>query len=207
MLVLENLHLAVASRTLFDDFGLAVAAGEIVTLMGSSGSGKSSLLAHVCGTLPPTFETGGSVVLDGLRLDRLPPERRGVGILFQDDLLFSHLTVGGNLAFGLPADIRDRTGIVAAALADAEMVGFEERDPATLSGGQRQRIALMRALLARPRAILLDEPFGSLDIDLRERLRSFVFGHIRQRGLPCILATHDPADAAAAGGPVVKLAG
>jgi putative thiamine transport system ATP-binding protein len=95
---------------------------------------------------------------------------------------------------------------VEAALAEAGLEGFAGRDPATLSGGQRARAALMRALLAEPRALLLDEPFGGLDVDLRQRMRRFVLDHAVRRGLPTLLVTHDPADAAAAGGPVVSLA-
>jgi putative thiamine transport system ATP-binding protein len=140
-------------------------------------------------------------------LDGLPPERRRVGILFQDDLLFPHLSVGENLAFGLPAglDRSTRRRRVEAALADARMEGFAERDPATLSGGQRARIACLRTLMADPEALLLDEPFSKLDAELRQRFRGFVFDHARDRTLPVLLVTHDPEDAAAAGGRIVRL--
>jgi putative thiamine transport system ATP-binding protein len=95
---------------------------------------------------------------------------------------------------------------VADALREAELPGFESRDPATLSGGQRARVALMRTLLARPRALLLDEPFNKLDARLRNDVRSFVFEHARERRLPILLVTHDEQDARAAGGPVIELA-
>ena len=141
-------------------------------------------------------------------IEGLPPERRRLGILFQDDMLFPHLSVGENLAFALPRAVqprRERRARVAAALREAGLEGFAERDPATLSGGQRARVALMRTLLAEPRALLLDEPFNKLDQDLRERVRRFVFDHARRSALPTLLVTHDPADAEAAGGPVVSL--
>lgn len=204
-LTLSGVTLRLAGRTLLGPLDLRVAPGEIATVMGPSGGGKSTLLAFLCGTLDPAFAAEGTAALDGVALTGLPPERRRVGILFQDDLLFPHLSVGGNLAFALPREVKDRAGAVAAALAEAELPGYENRDPATLSGGQRARVALMRALLARPRAILLDEPFAKLDAELRGRMRDFVFAHIGARNIPCLLVTHDPEDARAAGGPIVRL--
>ncbi|MGP1253699.1 MAG: ATP-binding cassette domain-containing protein [Kiloniellales bacterium] len=208
-LELQNLSLSLGGRRLFAPLSLTVQDGEIVTVMGASGSGKSSLLDFLCGTLDRNFATEGRVLLEGVDLASLPPERRRVGILFQDDLLFPHLSVGENLAFGLPPDLRDRSSRraeIARALSDAGLEGFESRDPMTLSGGQRARVALLRTLLARPRALLLDEPFAKLDVGLRDRIRSFVFTHARAKGLPTLLVTHDPDDAQAAAGPVVALA-
>ncbi|MCM0021894.1 MAG: ATP-binding cassette domain-containing protein [Tagaea sp.] len=204
-LVLDGVALRLGGKRLIGPLDLAVRPGECASVMGASGSGKSSLLAFLCGTLDPAFVAEGSATLDGAALDALPPEKRRVGILFQDDLLFPHLSVGGNLAFAIPRAAKDRKERVAAALAEAELDGYEARDPATLSGGQRARVALMRALLAEPKAILLDEPFSKLDAGLRGRMREFVFAHIRARNIPCLLVTHDPDDAAAAGGAVVRL--
>lgn len=197
-LVLDEVILSVGPRPLFPPLSLQLPPGEVATLMGPSGCGKSSLLAFLCGTLEPALTASGRVWLDGAPLDRLPPERRRLGILFQDDLLFPHLSVGDNLAFGLPPGLSrgERRARVDAALAEAELPGFAGRDPATLSGGQRARVALMRALLAEPRALLLDEPFGKLDAALRARFRAFVLDHTAARGLPVLLVTHDPADAA-----------
>jgi putative thiamine transport system ATP-binding protein len=205
-LVLDDVCISVGGRALFPPLSLAVPHGAVATVMGPSGCGKSSLLAQICGTLDPALAATGRVLLDGVRLDGLPPERRRVGILFQDDLLFPHLSVGGNLAFGLPPGLprAERRARVEAALAEAELDGFAERDPATLSGGQRARVALMRALLAEPRALLLDEPFGRLDAALRGRFRAFVLDHAASRGLPVLMVTHDAADAA---GPVITLGG
>lgn len=183
----------------------AIPPGQVLTVMGPSGSGKSTLLAAILGVRPEGFAMTGRVRLDGADLTALPPHRRGIGILFQDDLLFPHLSVGGNLAFALPPGLRGaaRRAAVEAALVEAELPGLADRDPATLSGGQRARVALMRVLLARPRAVLLDEPFSRLDAGLRRRFRAQVLGRLAAAGLPAILVTHDPADAAAAGGPVV----
>jgi putative thiamine transport system ATP-binding protein len=206
---LEGVTLALHRRPLLGPLTLAVAPGSIATLMGPSGCGKSSLLAHLCGTLDPAFAAGGRVLLDDAELDLVPPERRRLGILFQDDLLFPHMTVGENLAFGLPAAVRgaaERRARVEAALAEAGLAGFASRDPATLSGGQRARATLMRSLLSEPRALLLDEPFSRLDAALRDRFRQFVFDHARTLSLPTLMVTHDPADAAAARGPLIDLA-
>lgn len=209
-LVLESVTIALRGKKLFDALSVVVHPGEVVTVMGPSGSGKSTLLAHLCGTLDGVFGASGRVRIGADDLDAMPTHRRRMGILFQDDMLFPHLSVGENLAFGLTPGVRGtaaRRDAVEAALAEAELPGFADRDPATLSGGQRSRVALMRTLLAAPRALLLDEPFGKLDAALRDRIRRFVFDHARRRALPVLLVTHDPADAQAAGGPVIALAG
>jgi len=207
-LELRGVGLRADGRSLIAPFDLSVAPGTVATLMGPSGCGKSSLLAYVCGTLDPGVQATGQVLLDGHDVTALPPERRRIGILFQDDLLFPHLSVAENLAFGLPAKERDRRARRARiddALAEAGLAGFGERDPTTLSGGQRARIALLRTLLARPRALLLDEPFAKLDVGLRTRFRRFVFEHVVANALPTLLVTHDPADVPECGGPVVEI--
>jgi len=176
---------------------LQVAGGAVHTVMGTSGSGKSSLLAAVCGTLDAGLEFDGTVVLNGSRIDTLPTHRRRVGLLMQDDLLFAHLTVLENLLFAVPAGPQAaRRARALDALAEVELQGFADADPATLSGGQRARVALARALLARPLALMLDEPFSKLDAPLRQRMRELVFGAVAQRGIPAILVSHDRADVA-----------
>ncbi|MEO0718915.1 MAG: ATP-binding cassette domain-containing protein [Pseudomonadota bacterium] len=185
-----------------------VAPGEILTVMGPSGSGKTSLLGYVAGILAPEFTATGAVWLDGARIDGLAPEKRRVGLLFQDPLLFPHLSVGGNLAFGLSSAIKGRAArhaAVEAALEDAGLAGFASRDPATLSGGQKARVALLRVLLSDPRALLLDEAFSKLDTQLRQQFRAYVFDQARARGLPVLMVTHDPQDAEAAGGRVIEV--
>lgn len=204
---LSKISISIAGKRIFAPVSITVDGGGISTLMGPSGCGKSTLLAFVCGTLDRSFDTEGSVELNGVDVTGLPPEKRGIGILFQDDLLFPHLSVGENLGFGLPRSLSraDRAARLKLALADADLAGFENRDPGTLSGGQRARVAVMRTLLAQPRALLLDEPFSKLDTGLRDRFRQFVFDHARRAGIPTLLVTHDRDDAEAADGPVLTM--
>lgn len=207
-LVLTEVEIRTRGVPLFDPVSVTIPSGGVVTVMGPSGSGKSTLLAWMTGTLDPAFTGSGRVVIDGEDVTRQPPERRRLGILFQDDMLFPHLSVAENLAFALPATVRsraERRDRVTAALTDVGLDGFADRDPATLSGGQRSRVALLRTLLAEPRALLLDEPFSRLDGPLRDRFRHLVFEHARDRRLPTLLVTHDPEDAAAGGGPTLHL--
>jgi putative thiamine transport system ATP-binding protein len=208
-LALSGVAIAIGGRHLIRDLSAEIAPGDCLTVMGPSGCGKSSLLAFVSGTLDPAFQARGRVALGDRVLDDAPPERRRLGMLFQDDLLFPHLSVGGNLAFALPAAVKGREvrrARIDTALRDAGLAGYADRDPATLSGGQRARVALLRTLLAAPEALLLDEPFSKLDTALREEFRQLVFAHARTRGLPTVLVTHDDADARAAGGVVLRLA-
>ena len=197
---LEQVSIRLAGRPLIAPFSLEVARGEIVTLMGASGSGKSTLLSFIAGDLERPFTASGRVNLDGTALDGQAPEKRHIGRLFQDDLLFPHLTVAENLLFGVPRGPRaERLAKVDAALAEAGLSGFDDRPPHTLSGGQRARVALMRALVAELRAMLLDEPFNKLDAELRQTMRNFVFEHIAARRMPCLMVTHDAADVPANG--------
>ncbi|MHA6326397.1 ATP-binding cassette domain-containing protein [Roseivivax sp. CAU 1753] len=186
-----------------------VAPGEVLSVMGPSGVGKSTLLSLITGTLLPAFRFSGRVLLDGHDITGLRPEARRIGILFQDDLLFPHLSVGANLAFGLSpgGGRRARAEKIAAALDEIGLAGFAERDPATLSGGQKARVALSRMLLSEPRALLLDEAFSGLDADRRAQMRALVFDRAQSRGLPVLMVTHDREDAEAAGGPIVTLGG
>ncbi len=207
---LSGISIRADGKHLFEDFSLSVQPGEITTIMGPSGCGKSSLLSFICGTLAPALDASGEVRLNGDDISGLPPERRRVGLLFQDDLLFPHLSVGENLMFALPRKIRakrERKQKVEAALIEADLPDFADRDPATLSGGQRARVALMRTLLSAPKCLLLDEPFAKLDHELRHRVRSFVLDHARDAGIPTLLVTHEVSDAEAAGGPVIKISG
>ena len=190
-------QLRLGRTPLLQDLKLSVPGGVIHTVMGASGSGKSSLLAAVCGTLAEPLAFDGHIALNGQRIDPLPTEQRQVGILFQEDLLFAHMTVAENLLFAVPpGPRRERLEKVAQGLHDLGMHEFSDANPATLSGGQRARVALMRALLAQPQALLLDEPFSKLDASLRTRLREFVFALVRQRGIPVLLVTHDREDIA-----------
>ncbi|GEN28075.1 ABC transporter ATP-binding protein [Halovibrio variabilis] len=201
---LEQIQIALADRALLA-VDATIAPGEALTVMGPSGSGKSTLLAYMAGFLDPAFSANGGVWLGERNLLNLPAEKRGIGLLFQDPLLFPHLSVGGNLRFGLPSGVTDKSRQVAQALAQVGLAGFENRDPATLSGGQKARVALMRLLLSKPQAVLLDEPFSKLDTALRQEMRTLVFSQLHAAGLPALLVTHDHADAKAAGGQVIEL--
>jgi putative thiamine transport system ATP-binding protein len=185
-----------------------VVPGEVLTVMGPSGTGKSTLLAYIGGFLAPAFDASGKVYSGDLELTALPAEDRHVGILFQDPLLFPHMSVGGNLVFAIPASVKgkgERLALAEAALEGVGLAGMAGRDPDTLSGGQKARVALARALLSAPRMLLLDEPFSRLDAELRGQMRELVFSKAREGGLPVVLVTHDEADAQAAGGPVVRI--
>lgn len=189
--------LSTPSTVLLRDLTLVVPPGVVHTVMGPSGSGKSSLLSAVCGTLPDGLVFDGTVTLNRAPLQYLPTQARRVGILFQEDLLFAHMTVRENLLFALqPGPRAEREAQVTQGLADVEMQPFANADPATLSGGQRARIALVRALMAQPLALMLDEPFSKLDAALRQRMRALVFGLVRQRQIPALLVTHDQEDVA-----------
>lgn len=207
LLELDNLRLWLDDRQLLD-VSASIGPGEVLTIMGPSGIGKSSLLALIAGFLSPDFRHDGAVRLGGRPILDLPPERRGIGLLMQQPWLFPHMSVAGNLRFGLPRARRyDAARLVAEALESAGLAGCEDADVATLSGGQAARVAVLRLLLSEPSAVLLDEPFSSLDAGLRQSFRQFVFARLRQAGLPAILVTHDPGDAEAAGGRVLVLSG
>lgn len=206
MLVLDGLRVTLGDRRIVD-LTLTVAAGRITTLMGPSGSGKSTALAAIIGTLAPDFAVAGRILLDGREISGLPTHARRIGLMFQDPVLFPHLSVGANLGFGLPAAVRGRAARQArieAALESAGLGGYADRDPATLSGGQKARVALLRTLLAEPAALLLDEPFSGLDAQMRAQVRQFTFDRARQAGIPVLLVTHEDEDARLAGGPVLS---
>ncbi|MDH4439006.1 MAG: ATP-binding cassette domain-containing protein [Rhizobium sp.] len=206
-LCLSNVEIRLNQISLID-LTAGIPPGGVLTVMGPSGSGKSTLLSFIGGFLDPIFEANGAVSVDGVDLLSLAPQARRAGILFQDPLLFPHMSVGANVAFAIPADVSDRRQrrrIAADILADMDLKNFDVRDPATLSGGQKARVALARVLVSRPRLLLLDEPFSKLDMDLRAQMRALVFERARRAGLPMILVTHDEADAEAAGGPVHRI--
>lgn len=201
MLTVKNLTL----EPLLRNASFSVARGDILTLMGPSGSGKSTLFAWLVGALSADFHAHGELWLDDQRLDIRPVEKRGIGILFQDALLFDHFSVGQNLMLALPAEIRTaRRERVEQALASAGLAGFYASDPATLSGGERSRVSLLRALLAQPRALLLDEPFSRLDKSLRVTFREWVFAEVRALNIPVVLVTHNEEDIPV-GGRVIQL--
>lgn len=202
MLKVQNLTI----EPLFRQVNFCVPPGEIVTLMGPSGSGKSTLFSWMVGALSSDFKAQGELWLDERRCDTLPVETRGLGILFQDALLFDHFSVGQNLMLALPSRIKGeaRRERVEQALRSAGLANYSASDPATLSGGERARVSLLRALLAEPQALLLDEPFSRLDKALRTTFRTWVFDAVRARNIPAVLVTHDEEDIPT-GGEVIEI--
>lgn len=193
-LIISSLTLTLpGGKALCTDLSFEVNAGEVLALTGPSGSGKSSILAWLTGTLDPCLKARGRAFLDDLELTQLPTENRRLGLMLQQDYLFPHMTVGQNLLFGLPkGNRRDRWAQVCESLEAAGLVGTENRDPATLSGGQRARVSLLRTLLSKPEALLLDEPFSRLDSDRRAKIRDFTWRSADR--LPILLVTHDQGD-------------
>ena len=185
----------------------AIAPGEVLTLMGPSGSGKSTLISAISGFLPVSFSCTGSIWLNGQNITTIPPEKRRVGVLFQDTLLFPHFSVLQNFLFALPpgGGMAQRCEIAISLLADIALQDFADRDPATLSGGQKARVALARVIASKPNALLLDEPFSKLDADLRDSMRELVFAEVARRKIPTLLVTHDKDDAKAANGRIMTL--
>ncbi len=206
-LALHSLTLAWqdSPQPLLTDFSLCIAPGEIAVIQGPSGCGKSTLLSAIAGTAPPELLISGAISLDGQAIEATPPEARGIGILFQDALLFPHLTVAQNLAFGLPSHLTraERQQAVARALEDAGLADYGPRDPAHLSGGQKARIAMMRAMLSAPKALLMDESFASLDPHLRTQFGQFVANRIATQNIPALLISHHVDDKAFATGQVI----
>ncbi|WP_305817916.1 ATP-binding cassette domain-containing protein [Photobacterium leiognathi] len=181
---------------LLASFSLHIAKGEIVTLMGSSGCGKSTLLNYLAGHLNPEFTAKGTLTLNNQAITEVPAHLRNIGVLFQDDLLFPHLTVWENLAFALPNNIKgnERKHQALTALAQLELAELANAYPHQISGGQRARISLTRLLMAKPQLILLDEPFSKLDSALRLQFRDWVFQQIQQASIPTLMVTHDKQD-------------
>jgi len=183
------------ARNVLDDFALEVRGGELVTFLGPSGCGKSTALNLLAGLLLPTT---GEIWLDDERLDSLPPERRGFGMVFQNYALFPHLSVFDNVAFGLSVRRVARAAVgerVRRMLALVKLDGLETRYPTQLSGGQQQRVAIARALVIEPRVLLLDEPLSNLDAKLRLEMRAEIKRLHQELGLTSIYVTHDQAEA------------
>lgn len=204
-LSVEGATVRFGGRTALDGLDLEVAPAEIVGVLGPSGSGKSTLLRAVAGLQPLH---AGRVLLDGTDLTGVPPHRRGVGLMFQDHALFPHRDVAGNIAFGLRMQQRSTPDIAARVRELLELVdlgGLERRAVQTLSGGEQQRVALARALAPNPRVLLLDEPLGSLDRTLRDRLLAELQGLFARLQLTVISVTHDQREAFALADRVVVM--
>lgn len=204
-LTISKLQLSLQGKPLLS-LDEAINGGEVLTIMGPSGSGKSTLLNWLAGMLPSAFTATGEIALDQQQITEIPSHQRRIGLLYQDPLLFPHLSVAGNIAFAMPkGDKQQRQQTIEEALQQVGLAGLGDRDPTQLSGGQQARVALLRVLLSQPKAILLDEPFSKLDSQLRQEMRQLVFEQIKQHRIPAIMVTHDNSDAEAAQGKVIHL--
>ena len=192
---LEQLTRSYGSAKAVDNVSLSIAEGEFYSLLGPSGCGKSTTLRMVAGFVAPT---SGRILIGGQDVTELPPERRGIGIVFQNYAIFPHMSVGENIAFGLKLRRKSRDEIrtaVTDALAQVGLSGFEGRYQRNLSGGQQQRVALARVLVTQPRILLLDEPLSALDKALREEMKFWIKDLQQRLGITTIYVTHDQDEA------------
>ena len=206
MLVVDSVSVSLGGQSVLNTVSLAVAAGEVVAVFGPSGSGKSTLLRAVAGLVEVE---SGRVVIDGVDVTSVPTHRRRVGMVFQDEQLFPHRDVAGNVAFGLEmagVGRRERESRVEELLSAVGLDGFGDRDVSTLSGGEAKRAALARSLAPRPAVLLADEPLTGLDADLHDRLAVEVGAVLRESGTTTLWVTHDRAEAALVADRSVSLA-
>ena len=199
MLELRNISLKWFSskeKPFIKNLNIKVNNGKILTIFGSSGIGKSSLINVIAGVYESNLLFTGDIVLNNKKITNTLPEKRKIGLLLQNGVLFPHLSVEQNLIFGIKKSLtnKEKYLLINEHLIKANMEGFENRYPNTLSGGQKSRVACLRAILSEPDALLLDEPFSSIDPEQRNSFRLFVVNQIREKKIPCILVTHDESD-------------
>jgi len=192
----RNLTCSFAGRTVLRDVSLQVAPGQVMCLLGPSGCGKTTTLRVIAGI---ERQSSGTVSVDGRTLAdgtlHLPPEARGVGLIFQDFALFPHLSVAQNIAFGLAGTRSEKAARVEELLGRVDLKGYGEKSPHMLSGGEQQRVALARALAPRPGIMLMDEPFSGLDNRLRDGIRDETLELLKEEGTAVVLVTHEPEEA------------
>ena len=199
MLELKNITLkwnSPTEKTLIKNLSIKIENSEILCVFGESGVGKSSLINVISGVNEENLNIEGEIKLNGIKLNSVPTEKRKIGLLLQDGTLFPHLTVEQNLLFGMNKSLnkKEKKSLILNYLDKANMSGFQDRYPNTLSGGQKARIACLRAILSEPNALLLDEPFSSLDPSQRNSFREFVVKQVKRANIPCLLVTHDEGD-------------
>jgi len=182
---------------------------SVLTIMGPSGCGKTTLLNAISGQLAAPFTLAGDICINGRSVTAIEPYKRNIGIMFQDALLFEHMSVKENIAFAMPAKLhitkQAQSQAIDTMLQEVSLEGFGDRGIDALSGGQQARVSLLRTLAAEPDVVLLDEPFSKLDASLRAQIRTWTFEQIKQRNIPAVLVTHDIEDANAAGGEIIEL--
>lgn len=194
MLEVQRLDVVIDSKPILENVSLDVADGEIVAVLGPSGSGKSTLLRAIAGLVEPAT---GDVRWDGRSIVGVPTHRRGFGFMFQGYALFPHMTVADNVGFGLKMERRGDPEAVEAALDAVGLAGFGDRQIESLSGGERQRVALARTLAPEPDLVMLDEPLGALDRNLRQKLVVDTRRVLDERDVTAIVVTHDREEAVA----------
>ena len=199
MLELINISLKWNSpkeKPFIKNLNLKINNGNILCVFGKSGVGKSSLINVIAGTTEDNLLFEGEIILNGKILNNIAIEKRKIGLLLQDGALFPHLTVEQNIYFGMNRRLKskEKLNVINENLKNANMEGFQNRYPHTLSGGQKARIACLRAILSEPKALLLDEPFSSLDPEHRNAFRKFVIDKVKESKIPCLLVTHDETD-------------
>lgn len=195
-LEIRNLTCRYGGRVVVDDVSLSVMPGQVTCLLGPSGCGKSTTLRAIAGV---EMQSSGEILIDGAlvcdTVFRVPPERRSVGMMFQDFALFPHLDVERNVAFGLSGAAGAKRTRVEALLERMGLRHLIDKYPHELSGGEQQRVALARALAPRPRIMLMDEPFSGLDNRLRDEIRDFTLDILKEEGAGVVLVTHEPEEA------------
>ena len=200
----QNLHKTWESVTV--DFSLECDKGTMTCLLGPSGCGKSTVLNIIAGL--EKNDCALEIELDGVRIETLPPARRGIGMVFQSGALFNHLSVGDNVAYGLISQgVKKREARARAAeyIKQFDLASFENRMPQTLSGGEKQRVALARTLITEPKLVLLDEPFSALDTDLRHRMAAWLRECQKNLGFTAIMVTHDEQEAQTVADKIVRM--
>ncbi len=210
----QNIHKTWPTVTV--DFSLECQKGTMTCLLGPSGCGKSTVLNIIAG-LEKNDEgpfdrlrdrNDFIIELDGIRIETLPPARRGIGMVFQSGALFNHLSVGDNVAYGLISQgMKKRQARAQAAeyIKQFDLDGFENRMPQTLSGGEKQRVALARTLITEPKLVLLDEPFSALDTELRHRMAEWLREQQKKLGFTAIMVTHDQTEAQTVADKIVRM--
>ncbi len=196
MFRVKDVSLFFFGKPLFDPFNLIIQDGEICLLQAKSGAGKTSLLRWIAGISNTDMESEGRIFLHGNEITALPAEKRKIGILFSEPLLFPHLTVEENIGIGIAPSIRrkQRKELISNSLDKAQLCGMEKRDPLSLSTGQQARVSLIRTILSRPSLLLLDEPFSNIDSYIRESMVNYVLDEIKKLNIPVLFVSHDPRD-------------